>query len=148
MAKKAPTKGKTVSLCVPVGAAFSLVDRRGRGWQLDVQIPGYGRVRPTVAREGREDARREAIEIIENIERGLTAAQCGVPPVRDIATDMLVWKLAEQQRAETYVKAMASHLRLHILAALGEDTSLANVTGSHSPEVPRLPGIPCGAWRA
>jgi len=130
MAKKHRPKERRHRYAAPSGRQFSLVDRGSRGFQLDVQIPGYGRVRQTVARESREDARRQAIEIIESIEGGLKATQCGVPPVRTIATDMLVWKLAEQQRAETYVKSMASHFRHHILPCLGEETPLADVTAA------------------
>ena len=130
MAKKRRPKETRHRFASPSGRQFSLVDRGDRGWQLDVQIPGHGRVRETVGRESREDARREAFAIIENIEQGLTAAHCGVPPIRKIATDMLVWKLAEQQRAESYVKAMASHFRHHILPSLGEDTPLGSVTSA------------------
>ncbi len=43
---------------------------------------------------------------------------------------MLVWKLAEQRKAESCVAGMASRLRHHILPSLGEDTSLAEVTES------------------
>ena len=128
MAKQRRSKEQRYRFTAPSGRQFSLVDRKRRGWQLDVKIAGSDRIRETVGGESREDARRRAVEIVENIERGLRAAQCGVPPVRSIATDMLVWKLAEQLRAEAYVTAMASHLRLHILPALGEATPLANVT--------------------
>jgi integrase len=128
MAKQRRSKEQRYRFTAPSGRQFSLVDRKRRGWQLDVKIAGSDRIRETVGGESREDARRRAVEIVENIERGLRASQCGVPPVRSIATDMLVWKLAEQLRADTYVAAMASHLRLHILPALGEGTPLANVT--------------------
>jgi integrase len=134
MAKKKRKREERHRFAASSGRQFSLVNRGNRGWQLDVQIPGYGRVRQTVARGSREDARRQAIAIIENIERGLTATHCGVPPVRTIATDMLMWKLAEQQRAKTYVKAMASHFRHHILPGIGEDLSLADVTAAHRRE--------------
>ena len=72
--EKMPTKRTALSLHGAVGAGFSLVDRKGRGWQLDVKIPGWGRVRETVGRGSREGALRRAIESIEDVERRLIAA--------------------------------------------------------------------------
>ena len=127
MAKRRRSKERRGRFASSSGRQFSLVDRGRRGFQLDVQIPGYGRVRQTVSRESREDARRQAIEIIEDIERRLSNADRQVPSLRAVASDMMVWKLAEQQRAESYVKAIGSHFRYHILPILGEETPLSDV---------------------
>ena len=127
MAKRNRSKEKRYRYAAPSGRQFSLVDRGKRGFQLDVQIPGYGRVRETVARESREDARRRAVEIIEDIESRLTDDRGTKTTVRVAATDMLMWKLLQQGRRESYVKSMASHLRHHIMPCFGENTPLGDV---------------------
>ena len=41
---------------------------------------------------------------------------------------MIVWKIYEQKRSESYGKAMTSHFRHHILPSLGEEVPLADVS--------------------
>ena len=105
------------------GHRVTLVTRSDRGgYWLDARVPGRGRIRRRVG-----DTRREAIRETRRLLEAPSLEASDAPSVKQTAARMLRFKAAGEMRTGS-LKAMKSHLRRHILPALGREVPIDQVS--------------------
>ena len=105
------------------GHKVTLVSRSDRsGFWLDARVPGRGRIRRRVG-----ETRRGAIREIRKLLDAPALEERDAPTVKQAAARMLRFKATGEMRLGS-LEAMKSHLRKHILPALGREMPIDEVT--------------------
>ncbi len=117
-------------LATPSGIEFTLVDRGSRGWFVDWTPPGHERIRRHVGGGDRGQAQARAVGEVEELQRRLALPV--LPTLARAGAELVVAK-TRAGNAHNYVRAIESHLRVHILPSFGPDTPITDI--AHRPKL-------------
>jgi hypothetical protein len=113
-------EGKRYRLTSDSGQEFTLVNRKERGWAVDLKLPGHARIRKLIGHGSREEIAPTAIQAVEELLRTISVAER--PTLVRVGAEMLVFKREKQAQAFNYRRMIECHLRLYLVEEFGTDT--------------------------